>query len=54
MSFSVDMSSYDKNMWNITAFEWVYIFPHKVTAIVTTSTKFGIMSKDIIGALIFS
>ena len=54
MPFSADMSSYDENMRNVTAFERAYIFPHKVTAIATTSTKFGITSKDIIGVLIFS
>jgi hypothetical protein len=48
--FSADMSSYDENMRNVTAFERAYVFPHGVTAIATTSTKFGIMSKDIIGA----
>ena len=49
MLFSADMSSYDENMRNVTAFERAYVFPHEVTAIATTSTKFGITSKDIIG-----
>ncbi|KAF8678535.1 hypothetical protein AX14_004695 [Amanita brunnescens Koide BX004] len=47
---SADMSSYDQNMRNVTTFERAYVFSHGITAIATTSTKFGITSKDIIVA----
>ena len=50
MHSSADMSSYDQNMRNVTTFERAYVFSHVITAIATTSTKFGITSKDIIGA----
>ncbi|KAF8636102.1 hypothetical protein AX17_003807 [Amanita inopinata Kibby_2008] len=47
---SADMSSFSEGMKNVTVFEQSYVFPHGVDAIATTSTKFGISSKDIIVA----
>ncbi|KAF8625878.1 hypothetical protein AX15_005151 [Amanita polypyramis BW_CC] len=47
---SSDMSSYNENIRNVTVFEQAYVFPHAITAIATTSTKFGITTKDIIVA----
>ncbi|THU88882.1 DUF1620-domain-containing protein, partial [Dendrothele bispora CBS 962.96] len=47
---SSDMTSYsDKNL-DITAYAQSFVYLHGVTAIATTSTKFGITSKDIIVA----
>jgi hypothetical protein len=43
------MSSYSKDTVNVTAIEQSYVFPHGITAMATTSTKFGITAKDIIG-----
>ena len=48
-SCSSDMTSYSKESMNVTAIEQSYVFPHGITAITTTSTKFGITSKDIVG-----
>jgi len=43
------MTSYsDKNL-DITAHAQSFVYLHGVTAIATTSTKFGITSKDVIG-----
>jgi ER membrane protein complex subunit 1 len=33
----------------MTTIEQSYVFPHAITSITTTSTKFGVSSKDIIG-----
>ncbi|KAF8644498.1 hypothetical protein AX16_008429 [Volvariella volvacea WC 439] len=47
---SADMSSYNVGEINLTAYERSWVFPHGITALTTTSTKFGITSKDIIVA----
>ncbi|KAF8325526.1 hypothetical protein F5887DRAFT_1065329 [Amanita rubescens] len=47
---SADMSSYNENIRNVTAFEQAYVYHRGISAIATTSTKFGITSKDIIVA----
>ncbi|TFK18337.1 DUF1620-domain-containing protein [Coprinopsis marcescibilis] len=47
---SSDMSSYVKDSTEITAYEQSYIFPHAITTLAPTTTKFGITSKDFIFA----
>jgi len=47
---SSELSSYSNNTLAVTAIEASYIFPHAVTSITTTSTKYGISMKDIIVA----
>ncbi|KIY63627.1 DUF1620-domain-containing protein [Cylindrobasidium torrendii FP15055 ss-10] len=48
---SSDMSAFDKDLTNLHYYEQTYVFPHGVTAMATTTTKFGITSKDLIVAL---
>ena len=33
-------------------FEQAYVFPHAITAIAPTSTKFGITTRDLIGLFV--
>ncbi|KAI0341141.1 DUF1620-domain-containing protein [Trametopsis cervina] len=47
---SSDLSSYSSETTNISIYEQTYIFPRAVSALTTTSTKYGITSKDIIVA----
>ncbi|KAJ6485547.1 DUF1620-domain-containing protein [Mycena sanguinolenta] len=47
---SSDMSAFSPESMQVEALEQSYIFAHGITAITTTSTKFGITSKDIIVA----
>ncbi|KAJ7114097.1 hypothetical protein C8R44DRAFT_676555 [Mycena epipterygia] len=47
---SSDVSAFSAESMNVEALEQSYIFAHGITAITTTSTKFGISSKDIIVA----
>ncbi|KAF7371106.1 hypothetical protein MSAN_00745500 [Mycena sanguinolenta] len=47
---SSDMSAFSVEGMQVEALEQSYIFAHGITAITTTSTKFGITSKDIIVA----
>ncbi|KAJ7780150.1 DUF1620-domain-containing protein [Mycena maculata] len=47
---SSDMSSFGVDSMHVEALEQSYVFAHGITAITTTSTKFGITSKDIIVA----
>jgi len=47
---SSDMSSYSDGSVNVTAFEQAYVFPHAITALSPTTTKFGMTSKDLIVA----
>ncbi|PFH46226.1 hypothetical protein AMATHDRAFT_70337 [Amanita thiersii Skay4041] len=47
---SSDMGAYNKEMANVTVIEQAYVFPYGVSALATTSTKFGITSKDLIVA----
>ncbi|KAJ7498075.1 DUF1620-domain-containing protein [Mycena galericulata] len=47
---SSDMSAFSLESMNVEPLEQSYVFAHGVTAITTTSTKFGITSKDIIVA----
>lgn len=47
---SSELSSYSNNTLAVTAIEQSYIFPHAITSITTTSTKYGISTKDIIVA----
>ncbi|KAG6829349.1 hypothetical protein H0H92_004715 [Tricholoma furcatifolium] len=47
---SSDMSSYDKDSINVLAYEQAYLFPHAITALSPTSTKFGMTVKDVIVA----
>ncbi|TFK33104.1 hypothetical protein BDQ12DRAFT_658417 [Crucibulum laeve] len=47
---SSDMSAYSNETLDLTAYEQAYVFPHAITALAPTSTKFGITSKDLIVA----
>ncbi|KAF9007089.1 hypothetical protein BDQ17DRAFT_1407603 [Cyathus striatus] len=47
---SSDMSSYNAELLNFSVYEQAYVFPHGITALSPTSTKFGITSKDLIVA----
>ncbi|KAJ3711601.1 DUF1620-domain-containing protein [Lentinula raphanica] len=49
-TLSSSLSSYSDKMVEVTAYEQSFIYPHAVSAITLTSTKFGITSKDIIVA----
>lgn len=46
---SSDMSSFKKESMDVMSIEQSYVFPHAITALATTSTKFGITAKDLIG-----
>lgn len=48
-SFSSDMSSYSNKSLDVRAISQSFVFPHGVTALATTSTKFGVTTKDLIG-----
>ncbi|KAF9075476.1 DUF1620-domain-containing protein [Rhodocollybia butyracea] len=47
---SSEISSYSDKMLDLTAYEQSFVYPHAISAIALTSTKFGITSKDIIVA----
>ncbi|KAK0497691.1 hypothetical protein EDD18DRAFT_1158925 [Armillaria luteobubalina] len=47
---SSELSAYSEDNTAIRVFEQSYVFPHGISAIATTSTKFGISSKDAIVA----
>lgn len=49
---SSDISSYSNKTTEISVYEQAFAFPHGVTAIATTTTKFGVSTKDIIGGLV--
>ena len=46
---SSDMSPYVKASKDVLAIEEAFVFPHGLTALAPTTTKFGITSKDLIG-----
>ncbi|KAF8508073.1 DUF1620-domain-containing protein [Gautieria morchelliformis] len=47
---SADLSSYSYDSSLLTLFQQSFVYPHGITALTTTSTKFGISSKDLIVA----
>ncbi|GLB44268.1 putative DUF1620-domain-containing protein [Lyophyllum shimeji] len=47
---SSDMSSHADGSVNVTTFEQAYVFPHAITALAPTTTKFGMTVKDLIVA----
>ncbi|KII83787.1 hypothetical protein PLICRDRAFT_147866 [Plicaturopsis crispa FD-325 SS-3] len=47
---SSDISSYSNKSIEVTAYEQSFVYPHDISAITTTTTKFGVTSKDIIVA----
>ncbi|KIK60873.1 hypothetical protein GYMLUDRAFT_96989 [Collybiopsis luxurians FD-317 M1] len=47
---SSELSSFSDKMMDITAYEQSFVYPHAISAIAHTSTKFGITSKDVIVA----
>ncbi|KAG5636275.1 hypothetical protein H0H81_008561 [Sphagnurus paluster] len=49
-TMSSDMSSYSDGSVKVLAFEQSYVYPHGITTLSPTSTKFGMTSKDIIVA----
>lgn len=46
---SPELSSYSNKSLATTTIEQSYVFPRAITSIATTSTKYGISTKDIIG-----
>ena len=51
---SSDMSPYSSKSVDLMAIEQAYVFPHAITAMAPTSTKFGITNKDLIGLFFVS
>ncbi|KAG2006142.1 endoplasmic reticulum protein, variant 2 [Coprinopsis cinerea AmutBmut pab1-1] len=51
---SSDMSAYSNATLDLTVYEESFVFPHGITAMAPTMTKFGITSKDMICAFRFS
>lgn len=47
---SSDASIYYNKNADVSVYEQAYVFPSAVTAMATTSTKFGIATKDLVGA----
>ncbi|KAJ3807314.1 hypothetical protein EV368DRAFT_75106 [Lentinula lateritia] len=47
---SSELSSYSDKMMEYTTYEQSFVYPHAISAITLTSTKFGISSKDVIFA----
>ncbi|KAF7309403.1 hypothetical protein MIND_00311100 [Mycena indigotica] len=47
---SSDMSAFSEDLLQVEPLEQSYIYPHQVTAMTTTSTKFGITTKNVIVA----
>ncbi|KDR78137.1 hypothetical protein GALMADRAFT_94668 [Galerina marginata CBS 339.88] len=47
---SSDLSSYSNETLSYSIYEQSYVFPYAITALATTSTKFGISTKDLIVA----
>ncbi|KAJ4471498.1 hypothetical protein J3R30DRAFT_1087191 [Lentinula aciculospora] len=45
-----ELSSYSDKIMEITAYEQSFVYPHAISAIALTSTKFGITSKDVVVA----
>jgi len=43
------MSAFSDAATNFMKYEQAYIFPHGITALAPTSTKFGITTRDLIG-----
>lgn len=48
------MSAFSAENMQVKALEQSYVYAHGIAAITTTSTKFGITTKDIIGMLFSS
>jgi hypothetical protein len=51
---SSDMPSFSQKSLHLTAYEQAFVFPHAITALGSTPTKFRISSKDLIGMLSYS
>ena len=51
MSYSSDLSSYSNSSTLVNVHEQTYVFPRGISTMTTTTTKFGITSKDLIGEL---
>ena len=47
--YSLEISAFSNATTNFMKFEQAYVFPHAITALTPTSTKFGITTKDLIG-----
>jgi len=45
-----ELSSYSNKSLAVTTIEQSYVFPHAITSMATTSTKYGVSTKDIIVA----
>ena len=48
------MSAFSNATTNFMRYEQAYIFPHAITALAPTSTKFGITTKDLIGLFLLN
>lgn len=48
---SSELSSFSDKILDLTAYEQAYLLPGGITALATTSTKYGISGKDLIGKL---
>jgi len=47
---SAELSSYSIDILRVAVYEQAYVFPHAITALATTQTKFGMTSKELIVA----
>ena len=48
--YSLEISAFSNATTNFMKYEQAYIFPHAITALAPTTTKFGITTKDLIGS----
>ena len=47
---SSEMSAFSNETTNFHVYENSYVFPYAITALASTSTRFGITSKDLLGS----
>ena len=53
MDNSIELSAFHNETLNFHTYEQVYILPNGITAMASTTTRFGISHKDIIGPSVF-
>lgn len=49
---SSDITSFSNKTTQISVYEQAFALPYGVSAIATTTTKFGVSTKDVIGGLV--
>ena len=49
----MEISAFSNATTNFMKYEQSYVFPHAITALAPTSTKFGITTRDLIGLFAF-